>query len=131
VPRSDPPHPCPLPQGEGERQPGGKQLLPCHGLFPLTPALSLRERVKGSPGENSYPVPRSVPPHPCPLPQGEGERQPGGKQLSLCHGLFPLTPALSLREREKGSPGENRYPCATVCSLSLRERVRVRGRRKH
>src|SRR6266566_2998576 len=47
---------------------------------------------------------RSVPPHPCPLPQGEGER-----------------PRV---EKASGASNVMRWTC---CSLSLRERAGVRG----
>src|SRR5437879_6013655 len=50
-----------------------------------------------------------------------------------CRGLFPLTPALSLGERVNASlrRAQSRYLCVLPrearCSLSLRERVTVRG----
>ena len=69
---------------------------------------------------------------PCALPaiparKGEDFR------AARASGFFPLTPALSLGERVKQSrPGEQSRPVGLAlrdarCSLSLRERVRVRG----
>src|SRR2546427_12104832 len=60
-------------------------------------------------------------------------RQGQDIRASRCGGFFPLTPALSLGERvnlslrgeQSRSPG---FPLREArCSLSLRERVRVRG----
>src|SRR2546426_3791123 len=60
-------------------------------------------------------------------------RQGQDIRASRCSGFFPLTPALSLGERVNLSlRGEQTRPVGfplrdARCSLSLRERVRVRG----
>src|SRR6266851_4543248 len=60
-------------------------------------------------------------------------RQGQDIRASRCGGFFPLTPALSLGERVNQSlRGEQSKPVGfplrdARCSLSLRERVRVRG----
>ena len=66
-------------------------------------------------------------------PRASAARQVEEIRAGPCGGLFPLTPALSLGERVNHSPrGEQSrslgFPLRDArCSLSLRERVRVRG----
>src|SRR5882724_12237204 len=61
------------------------------------------------------------------------ERQGEDIRAARCSGFFPLTPALSLGERVSPSLGREQarpvgFPLRDArCSLSLRERVRVRG----
>ena len=65
-----PPHPNPLPEGEGTK---GQRLWPGLMGFPLTLALSRRER--GRKADVSGQVGWGFP-HPNPLPEGEGIKVP-------------------------------------------------------
>ena len=66
-------------------------------------------------------------------PAASAARQGETIPTARCSGLFPLTPALSLEERVNPAPrgGQSSslgFPRREArCSLSLRERVRVRG----
>ncbi|GEM_PF-1203410 len=79
---------------------------------------------------------RGFHPHPGPLPEGEGEFEftltPALSLRERGKSEFTLTPTLSLRERGKGGPvlvGKGgRASARSICPLSLRERVRVRGK---
>src|SRR6266576_404832 len=62
---SVPPHPCPLPWGEGE--PAGR----VHGRNARQGMSRSSLNLKFAVGRLA--IGESVPPHPCPLPWGEGE----------------------------------------------------------
>ncbi|MEQ8967893.1 MAG: error-prone DNA polymerase [Azospirillaceae bacterium] len=86
APKSVTPHPDPLPQGEGTREADSARQSLSHGERE-GPVAEGHGRVRGDRRQND--APKSVTPHPDPLPEGEGTRMAGSAPSRAPHDPDP------------------------------------------